>query len=300
MRFVKQRCALVIALIAVAAALTACGSEKEPRAERPRVVEEGDKYVALGDSYTAAPQTGSNSDRSGCQRTEVNYPHRVAEALGLELLDNSCNGASTTSLTTAQQIPSIVPGQVRENPPQLDDVDEDTALVTIRVGANDYGLFSRIIQCARNYAGQSGSPCTDLDGSGGDNSVDARLGDVRDNLRSALEEIKDRAPDARIIVLGYPRLTPDEGTCDLLPVPADDYEYVRRIIEGLSDALMEAAEEADATYIDMHDVSEGHDICGDEPWIAGAPIRPTGATAWHPYAAESQAAAELILEALEA
>lgn len=299
MRFVKQRCALAVALVAVAAALTACESEKEPRADRPHVVAEGDKYVALGDSYTAAPQTGSNADRSGCQRTEVNYPHRVAEALGLELFDNSCNGASTNSLTVPQQIPSIVPGQTRENPPQLDDVDEDTALVTIRLGANDYGLFSRIIQCARNYAGQPGSPCTDLDASAGENSVDDRLGDVQDNLHNALEKIEDRAPDARIVVLGYPRLAPDEGTCDLLPVPADDYDYVRRIIEGLSSALMATAEEFDATYIDMHDVSEGHDICADQPWIAGAPIKPTGATAWHPYAAESQAAAELILEALE-
>lgn len=299
MRLVKQRCALVVALLVAAATLTACDSEQAPRAERPRVVSEGDKYVALGDSYTAAPQTGPNADRSGCQNTEVNYPHRVAEALGLELFDNSCNGASTNSLTIAQQIPSIVPGQVRENPPQLDDIDEDTALVTIRLGANDYGLFARIIQCARNYSGQSGSPCSDLDANGGANSVDPRIGDVRDNLDRALAEIRKRAPDAVVVVLGYPHVAPDEGTCDLLPVPPDDYEYVRRIIEGLNTALEGAAAAAEATYVDMYDVSAGHDICGEEPWIAGAPIRPTGATAWHPYAAESQAAAELILEALE-
>ena len=213
--------------------------------------------------------------------------------------DNSCNGASTNSLTIAQRIPSIVPGQERENPPQLDDVDEDTALVTIRLGANDYGLFARIIQCARNYAGQSGSPCADLDANGGSNNVDARLADVRANLDRALDEIEDRAPQAQVIVLGYPHVAPDEGTCELLPVPADDYDYVRRIIEGLNTALESVAEEHDLTYIDMYDVSEGHDICADQPWVAGAPIRPTGATAWHPYAAESQAAAELILKALE-
>jgi hypothetical protein len=298
-RLVKQRCALVIALIAVVAGLTACEAEKSSRDARPRVVEKGDEYVALGDSYTAAPQTGDNADRSGCQNTEVNYPHRVAEAIGLDLVDNSCNGASTNALTNPQRIPSIVPGQVRENPPQLDDVDDDTDLVTIRLGANDYGLFARIIQCARNYAGQSGSPCTDLDANGGANSLDARLADVRDNLDTALEEIGRRAPDATIVVLGYPHVAPDEGTCDLLPVPDEDYDYVRRIIEGLNTDLEGAAEAAGATYIDMYAVSEGHDICGEQPWVAGAPIRPTGATAWHPYAAESQAAAELILEALE-
>jgi hypothetical protein len=297
-RFVKQRCAPVIALLAVVAGLTACEAENPARDARPWAVEKGDEYVALGDSYTAAPQTGDNADRSGCQNTRVNYPHRIAEAIGLELLDNSCNGASTNSLTNAQQIPSIVPGQRRENPPQLDAIDEDTDLVTMRLGANDYGLFARIIQCARNFEGQSGSPCADLDASG-DNSLDDRLPDVRANLDAALAEIEERAPDATVVVLGYPHVAPEEGTCDLLPVPDDDYDYVRRIIEGLNTALEGAAEAAGVTYIDMYAVSEGHDICGEQPWVAGAPIRPNGATAWHPYAAESQAAAELVLEALE-
>jgi hypothetical protein len=49
----------------------------------------------------------------------------------------------------------------------------------------------------------------------------------------------------------------------------------------------------------MSAASEGHDICADEPWIAGAPIAPPGATAWHPYAAEGQAVAALVLAELE-
>jgi GDSL-like Lipase/Acylhydrolase family len=297
---VKQRLLVPITLLAVASLLAGCDSEDPSEGAAPRVIRPGDAYVALGDSYTAAPDTGPEASGSGCNNTKVNYPHLVTAELELDLVDNSCDGASTENLTEEQCVASCQadPSFQKLIPRQLQDIDEDTDLVTFRLGANDFGLFGRIIQCA-TFVSASGSPCTDADAELGDDAVDARFDDVQENVQNGIAEIQDRAPDARIIVLGYPRMAPDEGTCDLLPVPADDYDYVRRIIEGLNTDLESAAEAADATYIDMYDVSEGHDICGDEPWVAGAPIRPTGATAWHPYAAESQAAAELILEALE-
>ena len=36
---------------------------------------------------------------------------------------------------------------------------------------------------------------------------------IRDNLAEVLEEVGDRAPDARVIMVGYPRLVPDQGEC---------------------------------------------------------------------------------------
>ena len=93
---------------------------------------------------------------------------------------------------------------------------------------------------------------------------------------------------------------PEEGTCQQLPLKPGDYPYARRINEGLNVALEAAADEVGATFIDMFPVTEGHDICGKEPWIAGAEVM-TGrrATPWHPYPEESEAVARLVLEELD-
>jgi len=291
---VRQAYAVPVVVLALAATLAACQEEPSRPRDIPHTFGAGDQYVALGDSYTAAPKTGPQVANNGCFNTKVNYPHRIADATGMKLDDRSCNGANTNVLTMPQQ---TIRG---DRPPQLNGVDEDTDLVTIRLGANDHSLFSRIIGCSNFFgADQPGTPCADADAAKGDESLDNRLPDLDASLVRALEDIEARAPDARILVIGYPRLVPDEGTCSELDVPADDYDYVRRIIEGLNDALEAAAASADATYIDMYAASEGHDICSDEPWIAGASIAPKGATAWHPYAAEGQAVAELVLAELE-
>jgi hypothetical protein len=294
LRPVKRPLALAAALLVVTAALAGCSGDDDEKEQRSYgAIGSDSQYVALGDSYTAAPNTGPKVGNNGCYNTEVNYPHQVAEATGAELVDNSCNGANTSFLTSPQRTP------VGDRPPQLDAIDAGTDLVTVRIGANDYQLFLRIIQCAMRFADKPGTPCADADAAGGANSLDARLADLQGNLDRALGEIADRAPDARIIVLGYPRLAPDDGTCAELPVPAGDYDYVRRVIEGLNSALSGAAADADATFVDMYAASEGHDICSDDPWVAGAGMSPRGAAAWHPYAAEGEAAADLILAELE-
>src|SRR5437763_5312316 len=57
------------------------------------------KYVALGDSYTSSPRTGSQAgDPPGCDRTTNNYPHLVAADLKpASFTDVSCSGATTAS-----------------------------------------------------------------------------------------------------------------------------------------------------------------------------------------------------------
>jgi len=295
---VRQRHPGTVTVLVLAAALTGCGpgdgTDRETE-DPPYAFGPGDEYVALGDSYTAAPNTGPYVARDGCFQTRVNYPHRVAEETGMTLVDNSCSGASTNSLTHPQV---TVGGPHR---PQLTGLDEDTDLVTIRMGANDYAMFARIIHCARLHdADEPGSPCTDLDAASGDVSIDARLEDLEDNLVRSFTQIKARAPEARVIAIGYPRIFPASGTCDLLPLPAGDYDFARRLNEGLNDALETAADRVgDVEYLDVFSATEDHDICSDDPWIAGVEVVGQNATPWHPYPEESQAVAEMVLEELE-
>lgn len=280
----------------IAATASACGpgDERDEIAEPPYVFGVGDDYVALGDSYTAAPATGPYDGSDGCFRSRINYPHRIAEETGMTLQDASCSGASTNSLTGAQRT------VVGRHPPQFALLDESTDLVTFRLGANDYAMFARIVRCARLYGPDAtGSPCTDLDADAGQVGIDARLEDLEDNLVRAFVQIEARAPEARVIAIGYPRIFPAEGRCEELPLPAGDYEFARRLNEGWNDALETAAERVGIEYLDMSGPSDGHDICSDEPWIAGAEVTSGRATPWHPYADESQAVARLVLEELE-
>ena len=59
-------------------------------------------YVAMGDSYTAAPLVPDRHG-DGCLRSSHNYPALVAAALPAELVDVSCSGADSTSLVGVQQ-----------------------------------------------------------------------------------------------------------------------------------------------------------------------------------------------------
>jgi hypothetical protein len=107
--------------------------------------------------------------------------------------------------------------------------------------------------------------------------------------------VRKRSPGARIIVVGYPQIVPESGTCDLLPLAAGDYALAREVNEGLADAVRHGAADANADYVDLWEPSAGHDICAAEPWINGRVTTVNVALAYHPLAVEQQAVAELVL-----
>ena len=50
---------------------------------------------------------------------------------------------------------------------------------------------------------------------------------------------------------------------------------------------------AGAEFVDLVEASQGHDICSDEPWVAGIRGAPKRAMGLHPYPAEQRAVADL-------
>ena len=99
------------------------------------------RYVALGDSYSAASGVLPPDPAApfNCIRSTANYPHLIAAAIGAELTDVTCGGADTSDYFTPQY----------DNvPPQLDAVTADTDLITMTIGGNDSGVFiDSIVQC---------------------------------------------------------------------------------------------------------------------------------------------------------
>jgi hypothetical protein len=62
---------------------------------------QGAKYVALGSSFAAGP--GIATQLGSCGRSNNNYSHLVAAALGLTPTDVSCNGATTANIVSTSQ-----------------------------------------------------------------------------------------------------------------------------------------------------------------------------------------------------
>jgi len=286
------------AVAALAAlALSACGGPATHVRSSPSestAAWAGKTYVALGDSYTSGPGIGGAPAVSGrpvCGQSADNYPHLVAASLRLSLHDVSCGGAQTGSMTQPQ---------VRANvsvPPQLSALTADTDLVTLGIGANDNQVFMRIVGGCVQLAlsDPHGSPCADALGSRAAFAVyRARL---TASIVAVVGEIRRRAPQARVLLIGYPQVVPAHGSCAALPLATGDYPFAREANETFNAALSAAARRTGSTYVDVWGAAAGHDICAATPWIAGKLPAEDG-LAYHPYAAEQRVVAGLVEKAL--
>lgn len=288
-----------VLLAAVLALLAVLGSAAPVAMRTPDVVSAptlSQQYVALGDSYTAAPLVPTMSMADGCLRSGSNYAALVAASLpGTELVDRSCSGADTSHLLAPQETGD---GTV---PPQLGAVTADTDVVTLGIGGNDFNLFGNLMGYCTFLRGQdpSGSPCRNAaqQPDVGDIYLDVLPG-IRTHLVDAVAEIRRRAPDAQVLVVGYPQIVPAGAGCTALPFARGDVAYARMVNRRLVTTVRAAAKRADATYVDVWSATEGHDICADDPWINGAQTVAEKALAYHPFAAEQAAVAELVLAEL--
>ncbi|MDF9715200.1 SGNH/GDSL hydrolase family protein [Nocardioides sp. ChNu-153] len=243
-------------------------------------------YVAMGDSYTAAPGVDPAQGDSGvCGRSQVNYPSLVAGAFGgSTLVDVSCSGATTADLLGSQQLA----GQTF--PPQVDAVTADTDVVTLSTGGNDFGAFGVLAgQCE-----QPGATCPTLDLA----TAQAGLARVTTDLVAVIGAVRERAPQARVLVVGYPQVVPPgaEGCADL-PVDGELLGLARLLNEELVNAQQRAAEQAGADYVDVFAATEGHALCSDDPWINGSDF--VEAAPYHPLPAGQRAAAAEVISALD-
>jgi lysophospholipase L1-like esterase len=238
----------------------------------------------------------------GCLRSDGNYPSLLAEALDVdEVRDVSCSAAETPDVARPQQ----VAGGQGTVPPQIRAVDQDTALVTVGIGGNDEDLFASLVGCVGGFGPDSGAegaapdappnqPCLDPDDNG-PAEVIARTGD---RVETVLRSVRRRAPGAEVVLVGYPRLLGDTTGCAAFPVRQADLAAARALERALSRSLESAAARAGTSYLDVYALSEGHEICSDDPWVNGRETDQARALAFHPFAEGQQAIADALAEEL--
>jgi lysophospholipase L1-like esterase len=235
--------------VLVAILLTAIAAPAAPASGSPL------RYVALGDSYSAASGVLPLDlfAPPECLRSVRNYPHVLAADAGAQLKDVTCGAAETSDFFEAQY-PGVAP--------QLDAVKQDTQLVTMTIGGNDSGVFiDTILACGTaglSTLGQ-GSPCKDRYGSSFEDTIDNV---TYPSLVKALSAVRAKAPTARVAILGYPWIMPASGGCfTKMPIATGDVPYVHGIQATLNDAVRRAAAATGSTYVDFSTVSNGHDAC---------------------------------------
>ena len=227
----------------------------------------GPAYVALGDSYASGAGLAGVKDAE-CDRATGSYPSLISKFASLVGLnhtfdDVTCSGATTNNYWNPQG----------SKAPQADALTHRTRLVTLTMGGNDVGFSSVLATCARVAAtDREGTPCKQHFTADGKDVLADRVATMEGRVHDVLADIKRRSPHAKVIVVGYPALFPDDGVgCAEVPFAKGDFAYLRDTTKQANAALRRqaTADGVNASYADTYTPTVGHDMCRprEERWV---------------------------------
>jgi len=217
----------------------------------------GPSYVALGDSYASGTGTRSYiSDGTSCQRSTYAYPSLIAAAKGYSLNFQACSGAKIPQVTS-----------------QLAALGTGTRFVTLSVGGNDAGFSSVLTECAQpGWA-------SDCDG-----RIDTAQAYINNTLPGALStlyaSIKTKAPNAKVVIVGYPRIFNGED-CNAATFFSPAEETRLNSMANLINSKISAQASAKGfTFANPTSRFVGHAVCDSPEWLNGL-SNPVGES-YHP------------------
>jgi lysophospholipase L1-like esterase len=254
-------------------------------------------YVAMGDSYAAGSLVLPAKELFTCARSAVNYASLLANQVHPAVFrDVTCGGALTTHF--AQPQPGIITGTAA---PQYDALSADTTLVTVGIGGNDIGLVGLAVSCVNLLPQPVGTSCKATNTAGGVDKLAQKIDAFAPTYGTVIEQIRQRAPHAKILMVSYPTGIKKGGCWPVVPVWAADADYLQSALTRLNLRMAEQAQAHGATYVDLATPSVGHDMCKGiaTRWIEGLiPSIPTnGLVPLHPNAAGLRNAVPTVLAA---
>ncbi|RZS40992.1 lysophospholipase L1-like esterase [Herbihabitans rhizosphaerae] len=265
MRVSRWRSALMVGLATAGVLLGGAGSASAEAAN----------YVALGDSYSSGTGTREYiDDGSDCYRSNHAYPKLYANKIGLALNFQACSGAVTADVINNQ----------------LGALSSSTDYVTISIGGNDAGFAPVITQCAKPWPWT----CT--------TEIANAQKFVRETLPGRLDsvysKIKDKAPNAKVIVVGYPKLFNGEECNFLARISPQEQSDLNATADLIATTTKGRAGAHGFTFVDPRSAFTGHAVCDDVEWLNGLsdPI----IESYHPNRAGHVAYTNLIASATKA
>lgn len=226
-----------------------------------------ERYVAMGDSYSSG--TGTNDYyEANCQRSNFAYGSLIKGDIGGTFRMVACSGAKTAEvLNTTQQ----------GNPPQVNLLGADTEHVSISIGGNDADFTGTLLECGKPDIWPLSPDCSGAIA----NSQSTIQNTIPGRLDQVMSRIRQNSPNARISLVGYPRLFPANGEdCSAATFfSASEIEKLNQTADLLSEVMRGRARANGATYVDARPAFLGHAWCEDE-WINGL-SNPTS-NSYHP------------------
>ena len=200
-------------------------------------------YVALGDSYSSGLGAGSYSGGS-CYRSAHAYPQLWDNAYAPSSFSfAACSGAKTTDVESSQ----------------LSSVSSSTSLISITIGGNDVGFSSVMETCVL----ESTSACTSAVHKA-ENTAETQLPGWLDTLFS---DMSARAPNATVVVLGYPEFYDLSKSSTCIGLSTTDRTNLNQGADILDGVIQAAAGRHGFRYADVRSAFAGHEICDSSSWL---------------------------------
>jgi hypothetical protein len=179
-------------------------------------------------------------------RSVYAYPSLIATAKGYTLNFRACSGAKVSDVTSTQ----------------LSALGTSTAYASITVGGNDAGFASVLTTCAQ--------PAWLSDCNG---AIDKAQAYIRSTLPGALDTLyaamRSRAPQAKVTVVGYPRIF-NGVDCNLLTwFSSTEMSRLNATADLLNSVTSGRAGAAGFSFANPTTAFLGHAVCSSSEWING-------------------------------
>ena len=262
-------------------------------------------YVALGDSYSSGEggseyENGTDVDNESeeqryfehkgqtppprypgvfptedpysnmCHRSTDAYGQHVAKDYGFDdrFQFRACSGAVINDFTTPrdEQNPDKPYSGNDGEDAQEDYVDDKTTLITFSIGGNDAAFADTLKGCIEAGLNPFDS-CSDDDER---DHTDKLIDDVGPRLTALLLEMRKKAPNARILVVGYPRFFSNhpDRVFDGTQIDKGDQKWINSETRHMDDVMAQAVKDAGGfgagfEFVDVYDVFDGCEIGKD-------------------------------------
>jgi hypothetical protein len=337
---------LVIALLVGITTISEANEEPPVDRNIPLLAAQQGAYVALGDSYSAgeglepfnhntAGIDDAQPESNACHRSQRAYS-QVVEFRGPEPAERfvACSGAVIHDIYSGYvlrpeqadedinaEVDGLEDGEFdgRRVHPQVqpDVVDPDVELVTVTIGGNDM-LFSQLVRfCIEHSDCLHADFVADAESERNldypdepmplDEWLTSTMVQVGDEYEVLYPRLADSFPNARIVVVGYPYLFPEEPagwlphecTTLLRWVSEGERAQIRERADDFNAVIEQQALDAGLEYVSPVEAWDGHEPCGPDGQLTNAinPLSPGGS--FHPSEAGQHVLADLVATYLE-
>lgn len=235
----RRRTALAagLASLAMAAGLAAVPAQAMDRTT----------YVALGDSYAAGLGAGPYLD--DCYRSGNSYSELAAHTKTIKLVANAaCSGKTTQDVVTTQ----------------LKRLNKRTELVTITAGGNNLRFSEILASCGAAMVNPASNPLCEAASAYAEGEISSHK--LAGDVTAMIQRVKAAAPNAKVVVTGYPYLYDPVAPGQSDPMSRFIYKATH-LADGLNGSIAAAARATGAEYVDVRAAFAGHGVNSAAPWI---------------------------------